>query len=236
MMNMLTAENITKSYGGEKVIENVSLEVNVGEIVSLLGVSGVGKSTLFNILAGLEKPDDGDVFLEGECVTGKSGLIGYMQQDDLLLPFKTVVKNVMIPQILMGKSKKEAFLNAKAQLEEFSLSEYANMYPSELSGGMRQRVALARTFLYGKKVMLMDEPFSALDAMTRSDIRQWFETKAREQKTATLLITHDIDEALVLSDRIYVLAGSVGKIVFEAKNVKNEEHSMLKKRILEKVK
>lgn len=235
LMNVLTAENITKSYEEKVIIEDVSLYVKEGEIVSLLGVSGVGKSTLFNILAGLLTPDSGEVFLEGERVTGKSGLIGYMQQDDLLLPFKTVVKNVMIPLVLKGMNKKDAKKLAMAQLEEFSLAEYANHYPGELSGGMRQRAALARTFLYGKKVMLADEPFSALDAMTRRDMQIWYKEKAREKSLATLVITHDIDEALFLSDRVYVLAGETGKIVFEDK-VSADNKEILKKTILEKVK
>lgn len=230
----MKAEEISKSYGQRKVLENVSLHVKEGEIVSLLGVSGVGKSTLFNILAGLLTPDGGDVFAEGKRVTGKSGYIGYMQQEDLLLPFKTVVKNVMIPLVLKGMNKKDAQRLATAQLEEFSLAEYANHYPVELSGGMRQRVALARTFLYEKKVLLMDEPFSALDALTRKDMQMWFLEKVKEKHIAALVITHDVDEALILSDRIYVMGGSPGRMVFEKKCTR-EDGEMTKKEILEKV-
>lgn len=233
-MEVLKAEEISKSYGQRKVLENVSLHVKEGEIVSLLGVSGVGKSTLFNILAGLLTPDGGDVFAEGKRVTGKSGYIGYMQQEDLLLPFKTVVKNVMIPLVLKGMNKKDAQRLATAQLEEFSLAEYANHYPVELSGGMRQRVALARTFLYEKKVLLMDEPFSALDALTRKDMQMWFLEKVKEKHIAALVITHDVDEALILSDRIYVMGGSPGRMVFEKKCTR-EDGEMTKKEILEKV-
>lgn len=233
-MEVLKAEGISKSYGQRKVLEDISLHVKEGEIVSLLGVSGVGKSTLFNILAGLLPPDGGDVFAEGECVTGKSGMIGYMQQEDLLLPFKTVVKNVMIPLVLKGMNKKDAKKLAMAQLEEFSLAEYANHHPGELSGGMRQRAALARTFLYEKKVLLADEPFSALDAMTRKDMQMWFLEKVKEKRIATLVITHDVDEALILSDRIYVMGGSPGRMVFEKKCTK-EDGEKAKNEILEKV-
>ncbi len=234
-MKVLEGKNITKSYDGTAIIEDVSLYVNEGEIVALLGVSGVGKSTLFNIMSGLETPDEGDVYLEGKCITGSAGHIGYMQQNDLLLPFKTIIKNVMIPLSLSGVNKKEAYERAFSQLSEFGLSQYKDMYPDELSGGMRQRVSLARTFLYGKRVMLMDEPFSALDAITRRDMQTWFKEKAKEKNIASLLITHDIDEALLLADRIYVLAGSVGRIVLEVEKNQNTDAEKLKKIILEKV-
>ncbi len=234
-MKVLEGKGITKSYDGAKIVEDVSLCVNEGEIVALLGVSGVGKSTLFNIMSGLEKPDRGEVYLEEECITGSAGSIGYMQQSDLLLPFKTVIKNVMIPLRLSGVDKNEAYERALGQLEEFGLDEYKDMYPSQLSGGMRQRVSLARTFLYGKKVMLMDEPFSALDAMTRRDMQSWFKEKAKKHNIASLLITHDIDEALFLADRIYVLAGNVGRIVLEVENDAQIDEEKLKKMILEKV-
>lgn len=233
-MCVLQAEKITKSYNGRVVIEDVSLYVKRGEIVSLLGVSGVGKSTLFNILSGITTPEAGRVMLDGICVTGESGKIGYMQQNDLLLPFKSVVNNVIIPLKLAGMDKKEAKRLAMAQLKEFGLEEYADAYPGELSGGMRQRVALARTFLCGKDVLLADEPFSALDAFTRSEMQTYFKERIKEKGIASLMITHDVDEAILLSDRIYVLAGDTGRIVYEANN-SNCDVIKLKKEILEKV-
>ncbi len=240
-MKILEGKNITKSYDGKKIIEDISLYVNKGEMVSLLGVSGIGKTTLFNIMSGLEAPDSGEVFCREECVTGKRGITGYMQQSDLLLPFKTIVKNVMIPLVLKGVDKKEAQKRAEEILEEFSLSEYKDMYPHKLSGGMRQRVALARTFLMGSDIMLLDEPFSALDALTRRDMQNWFKEKVRKHSIATLFITHDIDEAILMSDRIYILKGDVGRISDEIavdishKDTMSGDFIEIKKEILEKV-
>lgn len=239
---VLEGKNLSKSFDGVDIIEDVSLCVNEGEMVSLLGVSGVGKTTLFNIMSGLETPDEGEVYLQGECVTGVSGKIGYMQQSDLLLPFKSVINNVMIPCRLKKTDKAEAYKKAEKILCEFALSEYKDMYPSQLSGGMRQRVSLARTFMTDCKVMLLDEPFSALDAMTRSEMQRWFKSQVKKHSLATLFITHDIDEAILLSDRIYILGGSVGKIQDEIEvRLKNadtlgEDFINLKRKILSLVK
>ncbi len=241
ILNVLEGKGLCKSYDNVKIIEDISLNVKKGEIVSLLGVSGVGKTTLFNILSGLESPDNGEVFLEGECVTGKSGRIGYMQQSDLLLPFKSVVKNVMIPLSLKGVDKKAARRQAEEILDEFGLKEYADLYPGQMSGGMRQRAALARTFLTGCSVFLMDEPFSALDAITRQKMQQWFKGVIKEKGASTVFITHDIDEAIILSDRIYILGGQVGRIQAEFEvpldctDSFDEDFIKLKKEILEKV-
>ena len=214
-MKLLEANGITKYYEGGKIIEDVSLFVNSGESVALLGASGVGKTTLFNILSGLEKCDEGKVFLKGKDVTNIPGQVGYMQQSDLLLPFKKIINNVMIPKEIAKCDKKEARKQAEEILEEFGLGEYKDMYPSQLSGGMRQRVALARTFMFEKELVLLDEPFSALDAITRSEMQNWFKETIKKHNMATLFITHDIDEALLLSDRIYVMTGFVGKITAE---------------------
>lgn len=234
-MIVLKGENLTKSYDGKTIIENINLCVKKGEMVSLLGVSGVGKSTLFNIMSGLESPDRGSVFLEGENVTGVAGKIGYMQQSDLLLPFKSVIKNVMIPLKLKGMKKNDAYQKALSILEEFSLSEYKDMYPCQLSGGMRQRVALARTFMTGCNVMLLDEPFSALDALTRAEVQKWFKEQIKKHNIATLFITHDIDEAIKLSDRIYVLAEDKLNPLWEVQLNEKTDAEILKKDILEKV-
>lgn len=241
-MTVLEGRLLTKSYDNTKIIEDICIDVKKGEMVSLLGVSGVGKTTLFNILSGLDCPDSGDVFLNGECITGKSGKIGYMQQSDLLLPFKTVAENVMIPLVLKGCDKKEAKERALAILEEFSLKDCAHMYPKKLSGGMRQRAALARTFLTGCEVLLLDEPFSALDALTRSKMQQWFKSVIKSKGASTVFITHDVDEAILLSDRIFILGGKVGRIenVTEVNlddwDSTSEDFIKLKKELLEKVK
>ena len=241
-MNILEGKRLCKSYGNEKIIEDISIEVSKGEMVCLLGVSGVGKTTLFNILSGLETPDNGDVYLNGECITGIAGKIGYMQQSDLLLPFKSVVRNVMTPLLLKGIDKKEARQKAEELLKEFSLGECADMLPRQLSGGMRQRAALARTFLTGCDVMLLDEPFSALDAITRTQLQNWFRSVIKKHGISTVFITHDIDEAILLSDRIYILSGEIGRIVSEIKvdielrDAFSDEFIKLKKEIIEKVK
>lgn len=241
-MTVLEGKGLSKSYDGEKIIEDVSLKVSKGEMVCLLGVSGVGKTTLFNILSGLEKPDEGEVFLKGECITGVPGKIGYMQQSDLLLPFKSVVKNVMTPLLLKKKDKAEARRAAEDILTEFMLGDCIDMYPKQLSGGMRQRAALARTFLTGCSVMLFDEPFSALDAITRRQMQNWFRGVIKKHEISTVFITHDIEEAILLSDRIYILSGEVGRIVDEIKvemkvrdDVFDEDFIRLKKEIIEKV-
>lgn len=241
-MVILEGKGLSKSYEGEKIIENVSLNVQEGEMVCLLGVSGVGKTTLFNILSGLEMPDEGDVYLKGECVTGIAGKIGYMQQSDLLLPFKSVARNVMTPLLLKKVDKKTARKEAEAILEEFSLGRCCDMFPSQLSGGMRQRAALARTFLTGCEAVLLDEPFSALDAITRTQMQNWFRTVIKRHGMSTVFITHDIDEAILLSDRIYILSGEVGRISDEirvdiqSRDVFSHEFIRLKKEIIEKVK
>lgn len=235
-MAVLQTKGISKSYGGKKIIDDISLHVEKGEMASLLGISGIGKTTLFNVVSGLETPDCGQVFLNGEDVTSSPGKVGYMQQSDLLLPFKTIIKNVMIPMELRGVDKEKRVRKAEEILSEFSLLESKDMYPGQLSGGMRQRAALARTFMTDCPVMLLDEPFSALDAITREDMQKWFKQTVKKHNMSTLFITHDIDEAIILSDRIYILGGSVGKIVGEINVAENTDTAKLKNRILEMVK
>lgn len=217
MSVVLETKGVSKSYGGRKIIEDISIHVDKGEMVSLLGVSGIGKTTLFNVASGLEVPDKGKVYLNGEDMTGVAGKVGYMQQSDLLLPFKKIAENAAIPLILSGSDKKSAVRKAEEILGEFGLGEYKNSYPAQLSGGMRQRAALARTFLYAKDAVLLDEPFSALDAMTRRDMQTWFRQKVKNHGLSTLFITHDINEAILLSDRIYIMSGEPGKITEETK-------------------
>ncbi len=211
-MSLLKAESITVSFEGTNVIENVSLTLNEGETVSLLGVSGGGKTTLFNVLSGLYAPDDGNVYLYGEDITGKAGKVSYMLQKDLLLPHKKVTDNAALPLILKGINKKEARRIAEGHLKEFGLDGTENKYPHQLSGGMRQRVAFLRTYLASEKVALLDEPFSALDSITKSSLHRWFLSVMKEIKLSVLFVTHDIDEAILLSDRIYLLTGRPGKI------------------------
>ncbi len=212
-MELLNASNINKSFGTKHVLKDVSIHLDSGEIVSLLGVSGGGKTTLFNVLSGIYKPESGQVLLKGEDVTGKPGKISYMLQKDLLLPYKKVIDNVALPLVLQGKSKKEARAEADKLFDEFGLDGTQNLYPDALSGGMKQRAALLRTYLSSNGVALLDEPFSALDTITKSKIHEWYLDIMEKINLSTIFITHDIDEAVLLSDRIYILSG--GEITAE---------------------
>ncbi len=214
-MVQLKAEGIKKSFDGRTVLEGVSLELRKGELVSLLGASGGGKTTLFQILAGLSLPDEGHVYMEGQEVTGKPGKVSYMLQKDLLLPYRTVIDNVALPLLLSGVKKAEARKKAAGYFPMFGLEGTEKKYPSQLSGGMRQRAALLRTYLSSKPIALLDEPFSALDMLTKHTLHEWYLRVMEEIKLSTLFITHDIDEAILLSDRICILTGSPGKITRE---------------------
>ena len=214
-MSVLQVKNVSKAFDDEQIISNISLELHAGEIVSLLGVSGGGKTTLFNIIAGLSAPDAGEVVLEGETITSKPGKISYMLQKDLLLPHRTIVDNVALPLIIRGMKKKEARKKASGYFEEFGLEGIEHKYPAQLSGGMKQRAALLRTYLFSEKVALLDEPFSALDMLTKGAVHQWYLDVMEKIQLSTLFITHDIDEAVLLSDRIYLLTGKPGTITKE---------------------
>ena len=214
-MTLLKAEHISKQYNQRPIIENINIELHKGEIVSLLGVSGSGKTTLFNILSGLLTPDSGRVLLNGQDITNQLGKISYMLQKDLLLPHKKIMDNVSLPLVLRGMKKSEARAKAQPLFAEFGLEGTQNQYPCQLSGGMRQRAALLRTYLASDGVALLDEPFSALDTITKSSIHRWYLEVMQHIDLSTLFITHDIDEAIILSDRIYILGGSPGQITKE---------------------
>ena len=214
-MPVLEVKGVSKSFDGEEIIRNISLELKEGEIVSLLGVSGGGKTTLFNIIAGLSTPDEGNIYLEGQEITGKPGNISYMLQKDLLLPYRTLLDNVALPLTIRGMKKSEAREKAAGYFEEFGLEGAEKKYPAEISGGMKQRAALLRTYLFSEKVALLDEPFSALDMLTKASVHEWYLDVMEKIKLSTLFITHDIDEAILLSDRIYLLTGKPGSITKE---------------------
>ncbi len=214
-MSKLKAENVSVSFEGRTVIENINIELKDGEIVSLLGVSGAGKTTLFNVIAGILVPDSGSIYLDGEDITGKTGLVSYMLQKDLMLPFKTIIDNVALPLVVKGEKKKKAREIASGYFKEFGLEGCENMYPEQLSGGMRQRAAFLRTYLFSKNVALLDEPFSALDTITKGDMHKWYLEVMEQIKLSTIFITHDIDEAIKLSDRIYIMTGKPGSITKE---------------------
>lgn len=211
-MEKLKANGITVSFDGVNIIEDVTIHLSEGEVVSLLGVSGSGKTTLFNVLSGLNVPDSGSVLLDGEDITGKSGKMSYMLQKDLLLPYYTVLDNVALPLIIKGTSKKIAREKAKEHFEFFGLEGTEKKYPHQLSGGMRQRAAFLRTYLASEGVALLDEPFSALDTITKTAVHQWYLDIMKDIKLSSVIVTHDIDEAILLSDRIYILSGKPGRI------------------------
>lgn len=208
-MSRLEVRQLTQSFSqkGEvlPVLDDLSLSVGDGAFIAVLGPSGCGKSTLFNVIAGLLTPDSGEVYLNGERLRGNTGAFAYMQQKDLLLPWRTVLKNVLIGPEIHNEPIDIATAEAQQRLAQLGLAGFEQHYPAQLSGGMRQRAALVRTLLFRKPTLLLDEPFGALDAMTRTVMQSiLLEIWAAENQTA-LLITHDVEEALLLADTIYVL-------------------------------
>ena len=196
-------------------IEGVNISVADGEVVALIGPSGCGKSTLLNIGAGLLAPSSGAAFVDGEQVAGPNRHVAFMLQKDLLLPWRTIAENVALGMEIQGEAKSERVRRAHDLLHGFNLADFSRHYPHQLSGGMRQRVALARTLAVDPSVLLLDEPFSAVDAQTRILLqRDLAQTLKRARKTA-LLITHDLLEAIVLSDRVLVMSARPGRIVDE---------------------
>lgn len=191
----------TKKYFDDKIILNdININLKEGEFVSLLGPSGSGKSTIFNIISDLIKPDEGEVLIDAESK------VSYMPQKDLLLPWKKIIDNVSIPLIIRGYSKKDARNKVKDYFKTFSIDGYEYKYPSQLSGGMRQRAAFMRTYINSKDIMLLDEPFGGLDAITKSNMHKWLLNVLEKFNTSVLFITHDVEEAILLSDRIYILS------------------------------
>ena len=214
-MEKLKVLGVSKSFDGESVIRDIHIELREGELVSLLGISGGGKTTLFNVIAGLSLPDQGQVLLNGRDITGQPGNVSYMLQKDLLLPYRTIVDNVALPLRIKGAGKKEAREKASAYFGQFGLEGTEMKYTGQLSGGMRQRAALLRTYLFSADVALLDEPFSALDMLTKGAVHSWYLDVMERIRLSTLFITHDIDEAILLSDRIYLLTGRPGQITGE---------------------
>lgn len=210
----IRVESISKSYNKE-VLRNISLGLACSETVGIIGKSGVGKTTLLNIISGLEPPDCGNIFLDGRDVTYQCGKISYMMQKDLLLPHLRTLDNVSLPLVIGGEKKSIARRRALEYFDMFGLAGAENKYPHELSGGMRQRAALLRTYLASGDVVLLDEPFSALDEITREKMRSWYFDICKRIPLSTILITHDIDEAIVLSDRVYVLSGDPAQVTRE---------------------
>lgn len=216
----LTVRAVSKSFaapgqGKLLALDNVSLTVGEGEFVSLIGPSGSGKSTLLDMVAGLSAPDEGELLLAGRSIAGSRGHVSYMPQSDLLFPWRTVLDNVIVPLQLRGVSTKEARRQAAALLPTFGLEKFADSYPYMLSGGMKQRAAFLRTYLCQRDLMLLDEPFGKLDALTKIQMQQWLLEIWQCFQHSVLFITHDIDEAILLSDRIYLLSPRPGRVLAE---------------------
>jgi len=212
----LEVRSVRKRFGKHVLaLDRVDLTIEEGEFVSIIGPSGCGKSTLFNILAGLDRPTEGEILMEG-CPRSPADLlghVGYMPQRDLLMPWRTVLDNTTLPLEIQGIDRTEARRRALALFPEFGLSHFEHRWPREISGGMRQRAALLRTFLAGRDLLLLDEPFGALDSLSRAGMQQWLLSVWEAHRKTILFVTHDIDEALFLSDRVYVMSARPGKIL-----------------------
>lgn len=212
-MTEIRLEQVSHAYGEQAILKDINLQVTSGEVVSILGPSGVGKSTLFNLIAGILEVQSGRIILDGE--ENPKGRVSYMLQKDLLLEHKTVLGNIILPLLIQKVPKAEAIARADEILRTFQLDGVRDQYPHELSGGMRQRVALLRTYMFGHKLFLLDEAFSALDELTKMEFHAWYLDIHQKLGLTTLLITHSIEEALTLSDRIYILKNRPGQLVSE---------------------
>ena len=215
MKNILEVKNLSYSFGNNPILKDINIHVNENEMVAIVGSSGVGKSTLFNLIAGVLKKQTGEITINGS--DDYIGKVAYMLQKDLLFEHKTIINNVILPLIIAKVNKKKALEEGNKILKQFNLDRYANKYPQQLSGGMRQRVALIRTYMFKRKIFLLDEAFSALDAITKKELHKWYLDLKKEFNLTTLLITHDIEEAVFLSDRIYILGNKPGEIIGEIK-------------------
>lgn len=211
-MSILEIDQLAKKFGSEKILAQLRFHVNEGEFVSLLGPSGSGKSTIFHLIGGLFKPDHGTIRLDGKEISGQKGYISYMPQTPSLLPWRTILENVILGVELYEKPDKEKAIH---MLERVGLADYTNAYPHELSGGMRQRVAFVRSILSPQSFICLDEPFSALDEFTRFDMQKWLLSIWEEERPSVLFVTHNIEEAIFLSDRILVLGSKPAQVIKE---------------------
>jgi len=214
MIPKLAFKDVSFAYEDRLVLQDLTFEVGDQEFVSILGTSGGGKSTILNLLSGVLTPGAGQILVDGQPISGISGHFAYMPQSDLLFDWNTILENVCLYGRIHGKfaeAKQEALKN----FEAFGLKGCENMYPASLSGGMRQRAAFLRTSLCNADILLLDEPFGALDVISRGDMQDWLLSMRERLSRTALLVTHDVDEAIYLSDRILILGGDPGKIVAE---------------------
>ena len=216
--SLLELRDVGKVFGDTVALEPTTFSVDEGSFVAIVGPSGCGKSTLFNVIAGLLAPDSGAVVMNGSAVTGTTGHVGYMLQKDLLVPWRTVQDNITMAARLTRRVTDADRAEARRVAEQYGLGEFLNHYPSALSGGMRQRVAFMRTLVTHQPLLLLDEPFGALDAQTRLEMQQWLLQVWRDTGRTVLFITHDVDESLFLSDRVVVMSPRPGRIVADFAN------------------
>lgn len=211
-MIQLSVNSLTKNFDSNQVLSNLSFQVNEGEFVSILGPSGSGKSTIFNLIGGMLLPDEGSIMLGNAEISGKRGSISYMPQTPSLMPWRTILQNVLLGQEIIGRPDPET---ARKMLQKAGLGDYENAFPHELSGGMKQRTAFIRALLSPQPIILLDEPFSALDELTRLDMQKWLLDIWNEHKPTILFVTHNIEEAIYLSDRILILGSKPARVVQE---------------------
>lgn len=245
MAQILSTVGISKSFllGGEPrlILQNLDFAMEKESFICVVGSSGCGKSTFLELLAGITQPDSGEVFFKGKKITGRSGWLGYMPQDDLLFPWLSVVENVLLPVRVKNGDISSARRRIFELLPDFGLQEHAHHLPYQLSGGLRQRAAFLRTCMMNTELLLLDEPFASLDAITRLQLQNWLKDIVSELKLSILLVTHDIDEAINLADEIWVMKQRPGKFIasFESgEEIRKEEKARadLKNNILELVK
>ncbi|MEM1623042.1 MAG: ABC transporter ATP-binding protein [Sulfolobales archaeon] len=216
-LSKVTVRYRNNSRGVLTAIAGIDLSVMPEEFVSIVGKSGCGKTTLLKVIAGLIKPDEGEVLLNGRAFNGSKRKIGVMFQSPLLLPWRTVLKNILLPIEILGENPEDYVERALMLIERTGLKGFENSYPWELSGGMQQRVALCRALIHKPLLLLLDEPFSSLDAITREEMWILLESIFLYEKYTTVLVTHDIREAVLLSDRVIVMSGKPGRIKAEVK-------------------
>lgn len=207
---MLEFKNVSFQYPEDnyKMMEDLSFHIARGEFVSLIGSSGCGKSTIFRLITKLLQPENGDILVDHKNIKTTKNYAGYMPQKDLLFPWRTIEKNLFLPMEIQKLPKNVMHEKAAQMLEEVGLLDYKDKYPKDLSGGMRQRISFARTLLTDSELMLLDEPFSALDSLTRMDMQEWLLKEWEHFKRTILFITHDVEEAIFLSKHIYIVTES----------------------------
>lgn len=225
MQPILQACGVTKNYEGKCILDSIDLSIPAGQRVALLGPSGCGKSTLLSLLGALQPLDAGQVLLHSQPYTKPNRQVAWMPQEDMLMPWATILKNVSLPLRIAGLPRKQAYQEAASYFERFGLAGYEKAWPHQLSGGMKKRAAFLRTALTGAQVMLLDEPFAALDYLTRASIHDWLLKKLEELGAAAVLVTHDIEEAVYLCERVVVLSKPPAHIVGEIWVTQNKDEN-----------